>query len=89
MTFSWEFPYASRRSPVMAANAVATSQPLAAQAGLEMLRRGGNIFRNGKMRQKLFNFRLAHFIRMTHIVKMYIFFKGLEKFRAKKVVLNF
>ncbi|MFM7120744.1 MAG: gamma-glutamyltransferase family protein [Gammaproteobacteria bacterium] len=38
----WQQPYPSRRSPVCAANVVATSQPLAAQAGLEMLRRGGN-----------------------------------------------
>ena len=30
------------RKPVFARNVVATSQPLAAQAGLEMLRRGGN-----------------------------------------------
>ena len=35
-------PYASRRPLVMAANMVAASQPLAAEAGLEMLRRGGN-----------------------------------------------
>ncbi len=35
-------PYLSRRSPVMADNVVATSQPLAAQAGLSMLARGGN-----------------------------------------------
>ncbi|RXJ72734.1 gamma-glutamyltransferase [Veronia nyctiphanis] len=35
-------PYASERSPVCADNMVATSQPLAAQAGLDMLRRGGN-----------------------------------------------
>jgi gamma-glutamyltranspeptidase/glutathione hydrolase len=34
--------YASRRSPVLARNVVATSQPLAAQAGLGMLARGGN-----------------------------------------------
>ncbi|MEL7098530.1 MAG: gamma-glutamyltransferase family protein [Pseudomonadota bacterium] len=34
--------YPSRRSPVYAANMVATSQPLAAQAGLSMLARGGN-----------------------------------------------
>ena len=34
--------YASRRSPVLARNVVATSQPLAAQAGLRMLMRGGN-----------------------------------------------
>ena len=35
-------PYPSRRSPVLADNVVATSQPLAAQAGLAMLHRGGN-----------------------------------------------
>lgn len=34
--------YPSRRSPVLARNMVATSQPLAAQAGLSMLSRGGN-----------------------------------------------
>jgi gamma-glutamyltranspeptidase/glutathione hydrolase len=34
--------YASRRSPVMAENMVSTSQPLATQAGLSMLARGGN-----------------------------------------------
>lgn len=38
----WSFPYPSQRMPVLADNVVATSQPLAAQAGLEMLRRGGN-----------------------------------------------
>jgi len=37
-----EFPYPSRRVPVFARNVVATSQPLAAQAGISMLRRGGN-----------------------------------------------
>ncbi len=41
-TFSWEFPYRSQRMPVLAQNVVATSQPLAAQAGLDALRRGGN-----------------------------------------------
>jgi gamma-glutamyltranspeptidase/glutathione hydrolase len=40
--FDWSQPYASRRQPVLARNAVATSQPLAAQAGLAMLHRGGN-----------------------------------------------
>src|SRR5699024_949940 len=38
----WEFPYPSYRRPVLAANTVATSQPLAAQAGLRMLLQGGN-----------------------------------------------
>jgi gamma-glutamyltranspeptidase / glutathione hydrolase len=37
-----EFPYSSRRMPVLAANVVATSQPLASQAGASMLARGGN-----------------------------------------------
>ncbi|CAB3851755.1 Glutathione hydrolase-like YwrD proenzyme [Achromobacter insuavis] len=41
-SFDWSFPYASRKMPVLAANAVATSQPLAAQAGLRMLLAGGN-----------------------------------------------
>ena len=35
-------PYSSKRVPVFAKNVVATSQPLASQAGLEMLRCGGN-----------------------------------------------
>src|SRR4051812_25558838 len=38
----WSLPYASRRQPVCAANIVATSQPLATQAGVAMLARGGN-----------------------------------------------
>jgi len=40
--FDGTLPYASRRQPLYAANVVATSQPLAAQAGLAMLARGGN-----------------------------------------------
>src|SRR6476646_6685102 len=40
--FSWDFPYTSQRMPVLAKNVVATSQPLAAQAGLRMLADGGN-----------------------------------------------
>jgi gamma-glutamyltranspeptidase/glutathione hydrolase len=40
--FSWAFPYPSQRMPTLAKNIVATSQPLAAQAGLSMLQRGGN-----------------------------------------------
>ncbi len=39
---TYEFPYRSQRMPVMARNIVATSQPLAAQAGLRMLLKGGN-----------------------------------------------
>lgn len=42
MTFDWHQPYSSRRSPVCADNVVATSQPLAVQAGLDALRQGGN-----------------------------------------------
>jgi gamma-glutamyltranspeptidase/glutathione hydrolase len=38
----WTFPYSSQRMPVLARNVVATSQPLAAQAGLGMLAAGGN-----------------------------------------------
>ncbi len=41
-TMDWQFPYASQRMPVLARNVVATSQPLAAQAGLHMLALGGN-----------------------------------------------
>src|SRR5947208_8369134 len=41
MTFNWTNPYAWPRKPLLAANAVATSQPLAAQAGLQMLAEGG------------------------------------------------
>lgn len=41
-SFDWAFPYASQRMPVLADNVVATSQPLAAQAGLRMLMQGGN-----------------------------------------------
>ena len=40
--FGYDLPYTSQRMPVLARNCVATSQPLAAQAGLEMLRLGGN-----------------------------------------------
>jgi len=40
--FEWNFPYAWPRKPVLAANVVCTSQPLAAQAGLRMLADGGN-----------------------------------------------
>ncbi len=42
MSLRWTFPYPSQRMPVFARNVVATSQPLAAQAGLQMLARGGN-----------------------------------------------
>ena len=41
-SFDWKFPYHSQRMPVLARNVVATSQPLAAQAGLSMLMKGGN-----------------------------------------------
>ncbi|MDX3907473.1 MAG: gamma-glutamyltransferase family protein [Pigmentiphaga sp.] len=38
----WSFPHPSRRSPVLADNVVAASQPLAARAGVAMLEQGGN-----------------------------------------------
>ena len=41
-TLDWTLPYASQRSAVLGRNVVATSQPLAAQAGLAMLQAGGN-----------------------------------------------
>lgn len=41
-SFSWDFPYPSQRMPTLARNVVATSQPLAAQAGLWALAKGGN-----------------------------------------------
>jgi len=40
--FNWSTGYASQRSPVFARNVVSTSHPLAAQAGLRMLQKGGN-----------------------------------------------
>jgi len=40
--FDWSASYVSRRSPIFARNIVATSQPLATQAGIAMLRAGGN-----------------------------------------------
>jgi len=41
-SFDWINPYPTVRTPVFARNVVATSQPLAAQAGLRMLAAGGN-----------------------------------------------
>lgn len=40
--FGYELPYPSQRAPVLAEQAVATSHPLAAQAGLAQLEQGGN-----------------------------------------------
>ena len=40
--FDWSLPYPSQREAVLARNVVATSQPLAAQAGLRMMLAGGN-----------------------------------------------
>ncbi|TFY96763.1 gamma-glutamyltransferase family protein [Ramlibacter rhizophilus] len=42
MHFDFSNPYFTPRLPVFARNAVATSHPLAAQAGLRMLAKGGN-----------------------------------------------
>jgi len=41
-TFDWNNPYPSFRIPLFARNVVSTSHPLAAQAGLRMLLKGGN-----------------------------------------------
>ena len=40
--FDWDASYATPRRPVFARNVVATSHPLAAQAGLRMIAAGGN-----------------------------------------------
>ncbi len=42
MNFNYTNPYTSTRIPVFARNVVSTSHPLAAQAGLRMLWKGGN-----------------------------------------------
>jgi gamma-glutamyltranspeptidase/glutathione hydrolase len=42
MQFTMDSLYPSRRSPVLARNTVATSHPLATEAGVQMLRKGGN-----------------------------------------------
>ena len=42
MSFNWKNPYPTIRSPLMARNVVSTSHPLASQAGLRMLLKGGN-----------------------------------------------
>jgi gamma-glutamyltranspeptidase/glutathione hydrolase len=41
-SFSWTNPYSWPRKPLLAQNVVCTSQPLAAQAGLQMLADGGS-----------------------------------------------
>ena len=38
----WSFPYPSTRVPLLADNCVATSHPLASQAGVAMLSQGGS-----------------------------------------------
>ncbi len=40
--FNWANPYPSTRAPLFARNVVSTSHPLAAQAGLRMMLKGGN-----------------------------------------------
>ena len=42
MNFSFHNPYTTTRLPVFARNVVSTSHPLAAQAGLRMMQKGGN-----------------------------------------------
>ena len=40
--FTWDLPYRANRQPVLARNVVSTSTPLAAQAGLRMMLKGGS-----------------------------------------------
>ena len=42
MNFNFNNPYTSTRIPVFARNVVSTSHPLATQAGLRMMHKGGN-----------------------------------------------
>ena len=42
MTLNWDCPYPSNRAPVFSRNMVATSQPLAVQAGINAMKAGGN-----------------------------------------------
>ena len=42
MPFQNQYPYTSTRLPLFARNVVSTSHPLAAQAGLRMMLKGGN-----------------------------------------------
>ncbi|TFH35075.1 MAG: gamma-glutamyltransferase family protein [Dehalococcoidia bacterium] len=42
LNLDWNLSYPSTRKPMLGANVVATSQPLAAQAGMRMLLSGGN-----------------------------------------------
>ena len=42
LEFDWNLPYPSARSPVFADHCVATSQPLATEAGIAAMRSGGN-----------------------------------------------
>lgn len=42
MKLDWKFPYSSQRMPILGKNVVATTHPLAAQAGIRMLLNGGN-----------------------------------------------
>ena len=42
MNFNYQNPYTSTRLPLFARNVVSTSHPLAAQAGLRMMLKGGN-----------------------------------------------
>src|SRR5918992_146561 len=45
--FEWQFPYTSQRMPVLARNVVATSQPLAAQAGPRTMLKSRNTHDTG------------------------------------------
>jgi len=78
--FSWNNPYAWPRRPVLAENAVATSQPLAAQAGLQMLATGGTAAAAAALVQKLG----AEILEIAFLIEL-SFLRGRDKLKQYPV----